>query len=74
MSEENPQYIFRPPTIPIGRNVGKYRTRQRNREVQVPGLEVISRPRENFFKLFFQRDKYLWVIYHEDIKKPTEEM
>ena len=37
-------------------------------------MEIISRPRENFFKVFQQRDKFLWVVMHPDIKKNTQEM
>ena len=44
------------------------RDRERRNDVKLRDIELINRPNQNFFKLFLQRDKYLWVIFHKDIR------
>ena len=73
MSKQD-KFIFRPRTIPISRNRSRSRRRDR-REEGVKESEAVDRPNDNFFRLIFQRDTYLWVIFHRSIKRiDIEEM
>lgn len=72
MAEQSAKYIFRPKTIPMSRNKSRSRRRDR-RDEPAKDSDVIHRPQANFFKLVFQRDTYLWVIFHKSIKKLDNE-
>lgn len=72
MSDQTGKYIFRPKTIPMSRNKSRARRRDR-RDENAKELDVINRPQEYFFKFVFQRDTYLWLIFHKDIKKINDD-